>query len=245
MTERYLPQESSASRYASRGRYLRAARAELHRREGQTSCSWEVRLAPCPDLADASTIVRRVLAFWGALGLCTLGCSDDEGRPTDSAADLGSDAVPFSLTSSAFNDGAEIPARYTCDGEDVSPPLAWEGVPEGTQSLALIVDDPDAPDPAAPETIWVHWLLYDIPLNANELAEAVAELPAGTMEGSNDWGAPGYRGPCPPTGRHRYFFRLYALDSELRDLQFPKKDALVEAMRGLVIGKGELMGTYE
>lgn len=179
------------------------------------------------------------------MALCTMGCSNDERRPTDSAADLGQDAVSFALTSAAFDDGGEIPEQYTCDGEDVSPPLAWNGVPEGTESLALIVDDPDAPDPAAPERIWVHWLLYGIPPTATELPEAVAELPSDTLEGTNDWGAPGYRGPCPPTGRHRYFFRLYALESELGDLNSPEKDALVEAMRGLVIGRGELLGTYE
>jgi Raf kinase inhibitor-like YbhB/YbcL family protein len=197
-----------------------------------------------------SVALRSIFVLGGAGALCTMGCTEDErlrleGQPTDSATDLGQDAVSFALTSAGFDDGGEIPEIYTCDGEDVSPPLAWNGVPAGTESLALIVDDPDAPDPTAPERIWVHWLLYDIPPTATELPEAVAQLPSGTLEGTNDWGAPGYRGPCPPTGRHRYFFRLYALESALGDLGFPEKNPLVEAMGGLVIGRGELMGTYE
>ena len=189
--------------------------------------------------------MRAVFALWGAMALCTMGCSDDGKPPSDPAAELGPDAVSLVLTSAGFDDGGQIPAKYTCAGEDVSPPLAWNGVPEDAESLALIVDDPDAPDPAAPKRIWVHWLLYEIPPTATELPEAVVQLPSGTLEGTNDWGDRGYGGPCPPTGRHRYFFRLYALESELGDLDLPKKDALVEAMRGLVIGMGELMGTYE
>ena len=114
----------------------------------------------------------------------------------------------------------EIPRKYTCDGEDLSPPLSWSGLPAGTKSLALIVDDPDAPDPKAPKMVYVHWVLYNIPADAAGLAEAIraADLPRGTLEGLNDWGRTGYGGPCPPIGRHRYFHKLYALDTVFRDL---------------------------
>jgi Raf kinase inhibitor-like YbhB/YbcL family protein len=151
------------------------------------------------------------------------------------------------LTSPVFQHHGAIPVVYTCQGEDFSPPLAWGGLPQGTQSLALIVDDPDAPDPAAPKRTWVHWVLYDIPPEATELEEAVDAdaLPAGAREGLNDWGRTGYGGPCPPTGRHRYFFKLYALDSVLPDLGQPTKAQLEEAMRGHVLEKFELIGTYE
>ncbi|MDQ2696040.1 MAG: YbhB/YbcL family Raf kinase inhibitor-like protein, partial [Pseudomonadota bacterium] len=106
------------------------------------------------------------------------------------------------LTSPAFAAGGPIPSLYTCDGRDISPPLEWSGLPQGTQSLALIVDDPDAPDPAAPKTVWVHWVLYNIPPTAAGLAEGIATLPAGAREGRNDWRRTGYGGPCPPIGRH-------------------------------------------
>jgi Raf kinase inhibitor-like YbhB/YbcL family protein len=155
--------------------------------------------------------------------------------------------MSMQLTSSAFSDGAEIPAPYTCDGRDVAPPLSWSGLPEGTKSLALIVDDPDAPDPAAPKMTWVHWVLYNIPASATDLPEAAtsADLPPGTQEGLNDWKSTGYRGPCPPIGRHRYFHKLYALDAVLEDLRTPTKAKLEGAMAGHVLGQGELMGTYQ
>src|SRR5579883_1794388 len=114
--------------------------------------------------------------------------------------------MAFTLRSSAFAAGGVIPSRYSCEGDDISPPLAWSDVPEGTKSFALIVDDPDAPDPQAPKMIWVHWVLYNIPAESTHLAEAVSELPEGTLEGTNDWKRTGYGGPCPPIGRHRYFF---------------------------------------
>ena len=113
--------------------------------------------------------------------------------------------MTFKLTSTAFPPGGEIPAKYTCEGQDVSPPLAWTGVPPNAKSLVLIVDDPDAPDPAAPKMTWVHWVLYNLPPSAARLAEGVKSLPAGTAEGANDWQRTGYGGPCPPVGRHRYF----------------------------------------
>ena len=149
------------------------------------------------------------------------------------------------ITSTAFADHASIPSKYTCDGQDLSPPLAWAGVPAGTRSLVLIVDDPDAPDPAAPRMTWVHWLLYNLPPASQGLAEGVRKLPPGTAEGVNDWHRTGYGGPCPPVGRHRYFHKLYALDVVLPDLGRPGKAALEHAMRGHVLAHGELVGTYQ
>ncbi len=156
-------------------------------------------------------------------------------------------AMTMTLTSSAFRQGGEIPARHTCQGGDVSPPLEWSGVPSNGKSLALIVDDPDAPDPAAPETTWVHWVLYNIPPAANGLAEGVsgAALPSGTLAGANDWQHAAYGGPCPPVGRHRYFFKLYALDTTLPDLGHPNKATLENAMKGHVIAHAVLLGTYQ
>jgi Raf kinase inhibitor-like YbhB/YbcL family protein len=153
--------------------------------------------------------------------------------------------MALNLTSSAFSTGGSIPAVYTCEGKDVSPPLAWTGAPAGTKSFALIVDDPDAPDPAAPKMTWVHWVLYDLPATATDLSEAVTTLPPGTREGKNDWKRTGYGGPCPPIGRHRYFFKLYALDTVLPDLKEPTKVTLEMAMDGHVLEKVELMGTYQ
>jgi Raf kinase inhibitor-like YbhB/YbcL family protein len=150
------------------------------------------------------------------------------------------------LTSTAFEPGGAIPAAYTCQGKDLSVPLAWSGLPAGTRSLALIVDDPDAPDPAAPKMTWVHWVLYNIPPTATGLPEAVEPraLPAGTLEGRNDWGRTGYGGPCPPVGRHRYFFKLYALDVTLPDLGQPDKARLERAMKGHVLAQQQIVGTY-
>jgi Raf kinase inhibitor-like YbhB/YbcL family protein len=151
------------------------------------------------------------------------------------------------LRSPAFAHEGEIPRKYTCDGADVSPPLEWSGVPAEARSLALIVEDPDAPDPAAPRTIWVHWILYNLPPDSRGLPEAVpvAALPPGTLEGLNDWNRPGYGGPCPPIGRHRYFFRLFALSEVLPDLDFPRKDDLEQTMAPYLIELAELMGTYQ
>ncbi len=149
------------------------------------------------------------------------------------------------LTSTAFADHGPIPTKYTCEGQDIAPPLAWGGAPAGTRSFALIVDDPDAPDPAAPRMTWVHWVLYDLPASAHALPEGGRPLPAGTREGLNDWHRTGYGGPCPPIGRHRYFFKLYALDTALGDLQLPSKAKLEQAMRGHVLAHAELVGTYQ
>jgi len=155
--------------------------------------------------------------------------------------------MAIALTSSAFAHNGPIPKLYTCQGKDISPALAWSGLPAKTKSLALIVDDPDAPDPAKPKMTWVHWVLYDIPPSATGLEEAVAPaaLPAGTREGLNDWNRTGYGGPCPPIGRHRYFHKLYALDTVLPDLNRPTKAALETAMQGHVLAMFELMGTYQ
>jgi len=155
--------------------------------------------------------------------------------------------MSFTLSSPAFDPGGEIPLRFTCEGEDVSPALAWSGAPAGTRSFALVVDDPDAPDPAAPQRTWVHWVLYDLPPDATGLAEGVASgaLPPGTREGRNDWRRTGWGGPCPPIGRHRYFFKLFALDVELPDLGAPDAAALERAVAGHVLARAELVGTYQ
>jgi len=151
------------------------------------------------------------------------------------------------IHSTAFSDKGEIPQRYTCDGQDVSPPLAWSGVPRGTQSLVLIVDDPDAPDPAAPKRTWVHWVLYNLPDDARSLPEAVpsdADLTGGGQHGENSWRRLGYGGPCPPSGTHRYFFKLYALDTVLDLSAGADKKQVLQAMEGHVLAEAELMGTY-
>ncbi len=155
--------------------------------------------------------------------------------------------MTIKLVSTTFEHTAEIPAPCTCDDRDISPQLEWSGLPPGTLSLALIVDDPDAPDPAAPRMTWVHWVLYNIPPAATGLEQATGhdDLPAGTGEGINDWGQTGYRGPCPPVGRHRYFFKLYALDALLPDLGKPKKPDLLHAMEGHILDRAELIGTYQ
>ena len=151
------------------------------------------------------------------------------------------------ISSDAFASGAEIPSVHTCEGHGVSPALAWSGVPDAAESLVLVVDDPDAPDPKAPRMTWVHWVLYNIPTTAAGLPEGVApdKLPAGTREGQNDWKRTGYGGPCPPIGRHRYFHKLFALDTVLPDLATPTKAQVEKAMEGHVLATAELMGTYE
>jgi Raf kinase inhibitor-like YbhB/YbcL family protein len=154
--------------------------------------------------------------------------------------------MSLELSSRAFDHEGEIPVRYTCQGEDLSPDLSWSNLPDGTRSLVLIVDDPDAPDPAAPKRVWVHWVLFDIAPEISGLAEgAGADPPTGTRDGLNDWGRTGYGGPCPPIGRHRYFHKLYALDTELNLAGTPTKAAVLEAMQGHVLEETVLMGTFE
>lgn len=155
-------------------------------------------------------------------------------------------AMTMTLESTAFTHQGDIPKRYTCDGMDISPPLSWTTVPEDAKSLVLIADDPDAPDPAAPKMTWVHWVLYNIPTDSSGMPEDVSAqaLPAGTKQGLSNWKRTGYGGPCPPIGRHRYFFKLYALDIALPDLKKPTKAQLEQAMQGHVLTKAELIGTY-
>ena len=151
------------------------------------------------------------------------------------------------LNSGVFNEGGVIPLKYTCEGDDVAPPLEWDGVPENAASLVLIVDDPDAPDPDAPKMTWVHWVVYNLPPDVRGLPEgAMADmLPIGTKQGLNDWNNIGYGGPCPPVGRHRYFFKLYVLDTVLENLNSPSKTQVEAAMQGHVIAQAELVGTYK
>ena len=152
--------------------------------------------------------------------------------------------MALSISSPELVDGQEIPRRFTADGKDLAPPLAWNDVPAGTKSLALVVDDPDAPDPAAPRATWVHWVVYNLAPEEFGLSEGGGP-PPGAIEGKNDWGRTGYGGPNPPTGRHRYFFKLYALDRQLADLGACTKAELEAAMSGHVIEDAQLVVTYE
>ena len=153
----------------------------------------------------------------------------------------------FTIKSAAFENNQPIPRKYTAEGEDISPPLDWVDAPAQTKSFALIVDDPDAPDPRAPQKTWVHWVLYDIPADTHALSADVARhgVPAGTRLGTNDWKRADYGGPSPPTGRHRYFHKLYALDAVLPDLGKPTKARLLNAMKGHVLAESQLVGTYQ
>jgi len=151
--------------------------------------------------------------------------------------------MPFVLTSTTFTQGKPIPAVYTCTSRDISPPLAWGDPPEGTQSLALIMDDPDAP-----AGTWMHWVIYNIPAAARGLPENIppdATLGDGSLQGKNSWGRPGYGGPCPPSGTHRYFFKLYALDTMLNLPSGASKQQLLQAMESHILAQVELMGTYK
>ncbi len=152
--------------------------------------------------------------------------------------------MTLAITSPAFTADGPIPTRYTCDGEDLSPPLAFTQLPPGTASLALVIEDPDAPDPQAPRTIWTHWIVYNIPPTTRALAENAARrgLPPGAQSGRNDWGRSGYGGPCPPVGRHRYIHRLLALDVVLPDLKSPTRGELEEALAGHVLEEARLIG---
>jgi len=155
--------------------------------------------------------------------------------------------MALKVTSPAFQPGGSIPSKYTCEGQDNSPPLAWSGAPANTKSFALIVDDPDAPDPAKPQRVYVHWVVYNLPATTTALAENGSKkgVLRGGVQGKNDWGKAEYGGPCPPIGRHRYFFKLYALDTELAGLSSPTKADVERAMKGHVVDSGELIGTYQ
>ena len=152
--------------------------------------------------------------------------------------------MTLTLNSTAFTHNGAIPAKYTCAGADISPPLSWQGIPPGTQSLVLIVDDPDAPDPRAPKMTWVHWVVYNIPAEADSFAEGISSLPPGTEQGVNDWNKNSYGGPCPPIGRHRYFHKLYALDTVLKISSQASKAKIETAMQGHIIASTELVGTF-
>lgn len=170
-----------------------------------------------------------------------------ETRQTTLDARVGQSTVARMLTirSKAFAPGASIPAVHTCEGRDVSPALEFSGAPAGTKALALVVHDPDAPDPKAPKRDYVHWVVYNLPGDCTGLPEGAARLPDKARSGLNDWKRQGYGGPCPPIGRHRYFFELFALDTVLPDLGAPTRQQLEQAAEGHVLEKATLMGTYE
>ena len=174
------------------------------------------------------------------LALVMGGCGPS---PTPTALpEKGSQAMAFEVTSSAFGQGEPIPTQYTCDGDDISPPLAWENPPEGTKGFTLINDDPDAP-----VGTWDHWILFNLPADARSLPEAVppdAELAGGGQHGQNSWRRLGYGGPCPPSGTHRYFFKLYALDTTLNLDSGTNKKQVLQAMEGHILGQAELMGVF-
>ncbi len=154
-------------------------------------------------------------------------------------------ATPFRLTSSAFGPNRSIPSRYTCDGADISPPLRWSSAPPYTRNFALIVTDPDAPDPKHPLRTWIHWVVYNLPASIRELRPGKSlHMPAGTASGLNSWGKRGYGGPCPPIGRHHYVFRLYALDTHLGFDHPPSRAVLLQAMRGHILAEARLTGLY-
>ena len=145
--------------------------------------------------------------------------------------------MEFKLTSPAFNHGSQIPSKYTCDGDDINPHLVIQGIPQGTKSLALLMEDPDAPG-----GLFVHWVLWDIPPETKEIREHSA--PFGAVEGTTSWGDSGYGGPCPPVWTHRYFFRLFALNKRLYLPATARREELEAAMTGHIVATAELMGTY-
>jgi Raf kinase inhibitor-like YbhB/YbcL family protein len=153
--------------------------------------------------------------------------------------------MALQLLTPAFDRGQEIPSKYTCEGVDESPEIRWTGAPANTKSFALIVDDPDAPDPKAPKMTWVHWVVYDLSPGATSIPEKAKKAPSGAHDGLNDWKKTGWGGPCPPIGRHRYFFKLYALDTVLGDRGPITKAQLEQAMSGHILEQAETMGTYQ
>jgi len=206
---------------------------------------------------------RRSLLLWViCLGLTAgllIVCGYDDDEPTTTSmispatttsaqlsvptelSEEGGAAMSFMLTSSAFANGEAIPRQFSCDGKDVSPPLEWRNVPQGTRSFSLICDDPDAP-----RGTWVHWMLYNLSADRLSLPEnASAALPESALHGKNSWGRSDYGGPCPPSGTHRYFFKLYALDTMLDLKAGASKDQLLHAMGGHILAQAELMGVYK
>jgi len=153
-------------------------------------------------------------------------------------------STDFRLQVSAFNNQGDIPAKFTCEGANISPAISWSGVPEGTKSIALIVDDPDAPDPQKPEKVFTHWVLYNIPPTATKLGEAEHHFPKGTQHGSNDYSKADYAGPCPPIGKHRYFFKLFALDTNFHFMVRPSRADLEKEMANHILAQSEVIGLY-
>ena len=198
---------------------------------------------PAPECRSRATSSRTSTeSLRATLCLLTIAALGAAGVGTEA---LAADPGTLRLTSPSFVDGGEIPSTYTCEGAGVSPPLAWSGVPAGTKSLVVIVDDPDAPDPKAPKTTWVHWVVYDIPPSATGLPEDVkSTLPSGARQGTNDFKRADFGGPCPPIGRHRYVHKLYALDVVLGDLGQATKADVEKAMVGHVLQEAQLVGTY-
>lgn len=185
------------------------------------------------------------LALWVfglLLALLSLCSCQHKQTPDMTNSSKGKTMATITVTSTAFKQGELIPGRFTCDGENVSPPLAWSGVPDGAVALAVMVDDPDAP-----RGIWTHWILYNLPPNTTELTEGIPkkeELPNGARQGTNDSKHTGYDGPCPPSGTHRYFFHVYALDQKLAPVKGMMRQQFLEAIKGHVLVEGELMGRY-
>jgi len=169
-------------------------------------------------------------------------CSYKNSKQADSEA-AGGEKMEIKVTSSAFAEGGMIPPKYTCDGQDISPPLEWDAVPEGTKSIALISDDPDAPGGT-----WVHWVLFNLPAETRKLEENIPPdktLPNGARQGTTGFERIGYGGPCPPSGTHRYFFKIYALDTKLDLAAGARKRELLKAMEGHILGQGQLIGKYK
>jgi Raf kinase inhibitor-like YbhB/YbcL family protein len=184
----------------------------------------------------------------GLAGLIAIGFQPGAAQaaePKREEGDVHVDASGFTLSSPSFQAQGNIPADNTCEGRDLSPALNWSGVPAGTQSLALIVDDPDAPDPAHPQRTFVHWVLYNLPATATGLPEGAQSLPPGTRMGTNDFRKAGWRGPCPPVGKHRYVFKLYALDTRLPEQGDVHKGDLEHAMQGHILARAELIGRFQ
>jgi Raf kinase inhibitor-like YbhB/YbcL family protein len=191
---------------------------------------------------------RRIHLIWAAvLGIALICISFSAAKTGLLTGEKEKIVMPLSIESTSFMHDHEIPARHTCDGLDISPPLAWTGVPGAAKSLVLIVFDPDAPYPPHPKTTWVHWVMYNISPDANSLKEGVSakDNPHGALQGMNDWHSPGYGGPCPPVSKHRYFFKLYALDTVLPDMKYPTKAVLEKAMQKHILAKSELVGLYQ
>jgi len=185
-------------------------------------------------------MLKKIFALVAVSILLFCSCKDSEQADLQT---VGGKKMEIKVTSSAFEEGGLIPAKYTCDGVNVSVPLRWDSVPEGTKSIALISDDPDAP-----MGTWVHWVLFNLPAETRELAENIPPdktLPSGAKQGITDFGKTGYGGPCPPSGTHRYFFKIYALDKELDLADGAGKGELIRAMEEHILGQGQLIGKYK